>query len=57
MRPPAATNTRDVLGEAHQHADTSHPIGLLRADGERPCERRAAEESDELAPLHRLLTQ
>src|SRR5262245_53241467 len=35
----------------HQHADVPHPLALLRARRERP-RRRAAEQRDELAPLH-----
>jgi hypothetical protein len=27
-------------------------VGLLRVSRERPCHRRAADERDELAPLH-----
>jgi len=34
----------------HQHADTPHPIRLLRARRERPRRSRAAEQRDELAP-------
>jgi hypothetical protein len=33
-----------------QHADTPHPIRLLRPRRERPC-RRATEQRDELVPL------
>ena len=28
---------RIVRGERHEHADAPHPLGLLRARGERPC--------------------
>jgi hypothetical protein len=35
---------RIVLGEAHQHTDALHLLGLLRARRERPCDRRAAEQ-------------
>ena len=34
-----------VLGEAHQRADPPHPLGLLRANRERPRCRRAAEQA------------
>src|SRR5262249_43286039 len=34
-----------------QHADPPHALALLRARRERPC-RRAAEQRDEIAPLH-----
>src|SRR5215510_2291019 len=35
-----------------QHADTAHPLALLRARRERPRGRRTAEQRDELAPPH-----
>jgi hypothetical protein len=41
-----------VLGKRHQHADASHPVGLLRTRCERPCSSRTPEKRDELAPLH-----
>ncbi len=47
----ACLHFRIVLGIGHQHADAPHPLGLLRARRERP-RRRAAEQRDELAPLH-----
>jgi hypothetical protein len=37
------------LFRSNQHADTPHPLGLLRARRERPRDRRAAEQRDELA--------
>src|SRR5262249_44120956 len=40
-------------GRAHQHADAPHGIRLLRLRRERPRRRRAAEQRNELAPLHR----
>ena len=43
---------RVTLGIAHQHADPPHPVGLLRTRRERPSGRRAAQQRDELAPLH-----
>ena len=43
---------RIVRGRVHEHADAPHPLGLLRARGERPRGRRAAEQRDELAPPH-----
>ena len=43
---------RIVRGQAHQHGDATHPLGLLRMRSERPCSRRAAEQRDERAPLH-----
>jgi hypothetical protein len=33
----------------HEHADAPHPIALLRARRERPHDRRAAAQRDELA--------
>src|SRR5262245_47028504 len=36
----------------HQHGNASHPLALLCARRERPRACRAAEQSDELAPLH-----
>src|SRR5262249_2193303 len=41
-----------ILGVPHQHADTPHPLALLRARRERPRRRRAAEQRDELAAPH-----
>src|SRR6516165_7053081 len=35
----------------HEHTDAPHAVALLRARHERP-RRRAAEERDELAPVH-----
>src|SRR6478609_6572442 len=40
-----------ALIEAHQNADTSHALGLLRTHREGP-RRRAAEQRNELAALH-----
>ena len=40
---------RVALGKPHQHANTLHPVGLLRARRQRP-RRRAAEQRDELPP-------
>jgi hypothetical protein len=41
-----------VRGSEHEHADAPHPPGLLRARGERPRGRCAAEQRDEIASLH-----
>jgi hypothetical protein len=41
-----------VLGEPMQEYDAPHPLRLLRARRNRPCDRRAAEKRDELAPPH-----
>jgi hypothetical protein len=35
--------------EGHEHPDTTHALRLLRACRERPGDRRAADERDELA--------
>jgi hypothetical protein len=43
---------RIVLGEAHQHADPPHSVGLLCARRERPRCGSAAEQRDELAAFH-----
>src|SRR6516165_8266411 len=50
-RRQACLSFRIVCGEGHEHADTPHPLALLRAHRERP-RRRAAEQRDELATLH-----
>src|SRR5262249_22590330 len=42
---------RVVRGEIHEHADAAQAFALLRARRERP-RRRAAEQRDEIAPLH-----
>src|SRR5262245_49576560 len=41
-----------TLFSSHQHADAPHLIRLLPARRDRPRGRGAAEQSDELAPLH-----
>ena len=51
-RREAGLSFRIVRGQAHEHADAPHPLGLLRARRERPRGRRAAEKRDELAPPH-----
>src|SRR5262249_40669063 len=43
---------RVVRGQVHEHPDSPHAIGLLRACRERPRCGRAADKRDELAPLH-----
>ena len=40
-----------ILGVPDQHSDRRHLIGLLRVRRERPSSR-AAEQRDELAPVH-----
>jgi hypothetical protein len=47
----AGLTFRIVRGRGVQHADPSHPVGLLRARRERP-RSRAAEQRDEFAPSH-----
>src|SRR5450759_3004332 len=51
-RSDAEFGLRVVPGDAREHADAPHTLALLRARGERPRCCRAAEEGDELAPLH-----
>src|SRR6516165_7610440 len=41
-----------ALGQSGQNTDPPHPLALLRPRRERPRGRRAAEQRDELAPLH-----
>src|SRR5262249_6570266 len=43
---------RIVRGGGHEHADMSHALAVLRTRRERPRDDRAAEQRDELAPLH-----
>src|SRR5262249_15758221 len=43
---------RIVSSQIDEHTDAPHPLGLLRPCRERPRGRRAADQSDELAPLH-----
>jgi hypothetical protein len=38
-----------VRRQVHEHADTPHPVRMLRARRKRPAYRRAAEKRDELA--------
>ena len=42
---------RIVRGRVHEHADAPHPVGLLRATGERPC-CSAAEKANEITSPH-----
>src|SRR5260370_1275943 len=39
------------LSAAHEHADTTHPLTLLRRRGRRPC-GRATDQRDECPSLH-----
>src|SRR5262245_60223066 len=48
----AGLSFRIVRSEVHEHTDASHAPGLLRSRRERPRTCRAAEQRDELAPLH-----
>jgi hypothetical protein len=48
----ARLSCRIARSHRHQHADPPHPLGLLRARRERPSNRRAAEQRDELASSH-----
>src|SRR5215472_2476331 len=49
-RRDAGSAFRIVRGGAHEHADTSHLVGLLRARRERPRGRRAAECDQQFPP-------
>src|SRR5262249_11548289 len=51
QRRDAGLPYRIVGGKWHEHADASHPVGLLRAPRDRPCPG-ATKEGDEMAPLH-----
>ena len=51
-RSVAGLSLRVVRRYRGEHADPPHPLGLLRARRERPRSRRAAEQRDELAPVH-----
>jgi hypothetical protein len=35
-----------VGGPGLEHADATHPVGLLRARRKRPCHRRSSDETD-----------
>ena len=50
--PRRGPEIRIVRGCGQEHADAPHALALLRARGERPRSRRAAEQRDEFAPLH-----
>jgi hypothetical protein len=41
-----------ILILRHEHADTPHALGLLRARRKRQRDRRSAKQRDELAALH-----
>src|SRR5262245_10105550 len=45
-----------VCGQRHQHANTSHPLGLLRPRRERPRRRCATKQRYELAPSDHSIT-
>jgi hypothetical protein len=51
----AELSLRIALRVKHQHADPPHPLGLLRERGQRPCDRRATKQRDEIASLHCLI--
>jgi len=40
-----------IRGQGHQYPYASHPFPVLRARGERPHRRRAAEQRDQRAPV------
>src|SRR5262249_32132200 len=50
-RPDPHRRVRIVCSQAHQRTDPPHSLRLLRARHKRPS-GRAAEQRDELAPLH-----
>ena len=41
-----------VRGEWHEHADASHPVGLLRSRRDGPSSSAAAQNSQEGSPIH-----
>jgi hypothetical protein len=41
-----------IVRERHEHADAPHAFGLLRPRRQRPADRRAAKQRDEIAPFH-----
>src|SRR5262249_5701214 len=47
---------RIIGGEIHEHADSPHPLRLLRARRARQCCGRAPEQRDERATLHHSIT-
>src|SRR5262249_60520484 len=51
-RTDASLIFRIIRGCSLDDADPPHALGLLRPRRERPCDSRAAEQRDELAPLH-----
>src|SRR5262249_52295156 len=50
--PIARLSERIVGNKVMEHADAPHALALLRARRERPRNRSAAEQGDELAPRH-----
>src|SRR5262249_48062781 len=52
-RPDPRLHCRVVLDDIRDYTDKRHALALLRPRHKRPC-RRAAEQRDELASLHRL---
>jgi hypothetical protein len=48
-RPDAGLKFRIVRGSGQEHADAPRSLGLLRFRRERPGDRRAAEQRDEIA--------
>jgi hypothetical protein len=43
---------RVIFAESHEHADASHPGGLLGLYGKRPSRHCASEKHDDIAALH-----
>src|SRR5262249_46066066 len=52
----AGLSFRIAFRKRRQHADSPHSLALLRARRERPCDRRTAEQRDELAPFDHSIT-
>ena len=51
-RPNTGLKLRIVRRCGQEHADAPHPLGLLRARGERPSDGYGTQQRDDLAPLH-----
>src|SRR5262245_61090696 len=55
-RREAGLTFRIARGQRMEHAYAPYPLALLRARGERPRRRSAAEQGDEVAPPHHSIT-
>src|SRR5580765_8175006 len=57
-RGAARPTFRISLGDGHQHADPWCPVGpRLRKRCKRPCNGRAAEQTDDIAPSHAITSR